>query len=187
MSASLQQRMLDMLTSAYNRNPTGNIGKLMGIFSAGLEKAAAVLKDVRDWKSLSTAAGIVLDRIGDTYGVSRSGADDATYRLLIVTKMLAAYSGGDPNTMIRAAAGLIGIQDSAIALSEGTASVTLTVDELEVPPSFFDRQDAVCDMLRQTAAAGIALILELQQPIYLSMTTGLILHDIENLTLRQVN
>ena len=26
---TLQERMLDMLTSAYNRNPDGNIGKLM--------------------------------------------------------------------------------------------------------------------------------------------------------------
>ena len=35
---TLQERMLDMLTSAYNRNPDGNIGKLMGIFANGLER-----------------------------------------------------------------------------------------------------------------------------------------------------
>ena len=113
--------------------------------------------------------------------------DDATYRLMIITKMLAAYSGGDADTLIRAAAALIGIDESAIALSEGTAAVTLTVDELDVPTAFFGRQEAVCGMLQQSAAAGIALVLELQQPIYQSLAIGLILHDVETLTIRQVN
>ena len=184
---TLHERMLSMLTSAYNRNPSGNIGKLMGIFADGIDVIDAALRDVREWRNLNTAAGVVLDRVGDTYGVSRVGMDDATYRLMIITKMLAAYSGGDADTLIRAAAALIGIDESAIALSEGTAAVTLTVDELDVPTAFFGRQEAVCGMLQQAAAAGIALVLELQQPIYQSLSIGLILHDVESLTIRQVN
>ena len=184
---TLHERMLSMLTSAYNHNPNGNIGKLMGIFADGIAVIDAALRDVREWRDLNTAAGVVLDRIGDTYGVSRVGMDDATYRQMIITKMLAAYSGGDADTLIRAAAALIGIDESAIALSEGTAAVTLTVDELDVPTAFFGRQEAVCGMLQQSAAAGIALVLELQQPIYQSLAIGLILHDVETLTIRQVN
>ena len=171
---TLHEHMLSMLTSAYNRNPGGNIGKLMGIFADGIDVIDAALRDVREWRNLNTAAGVVLDHVGDTYGVSRVGMDDATYRLMIITKMLAAYSGGDADTLIRAAAALIGIDESAIALSEGTAAVTLTVE-------------AVCEMLQQAAAAGIALVLELQQPIYQSLSIGLILHDVETLTIRQVN
>ena len=100
---------------------------------------------------------------------------------------MAAYSGGDPDTLIRAAAALIGVDESAVMLSEGTAAVTLTVDELDVPTEFFDRQDAACGLLQQAAAAGIALVLELQQPIYQSLSIGLILQDVETLTIRQVN
>lgn len=184
---TLHERMLSMLTSAYNRNPSGNIGKLMGIFADGLDMVDAALRNVREWRDLNTAAGVVLDRIGDTYGVPRAGADDATYRLMIMTKMMATYSGGDPDTLIRAAAALIGVDESAVMLSEGTAAVTIAVDELDVPTEFFDRQDTACGLLQQAAAAGIALVLELQQPIYQSLSIGLILHDVETLTIRQVN
>lgn len=183
---TLQEQMLDMLTSAYNRRKDGNIGKLMGIFAEGLEKASAALTDIREWRDLYTAKGRVLDRMGVNYGVPREGADDDTYRLMIVTKMLAAYSGGDPDTLISAAAALMDMPDAAIRLSEGTAAVTLTMDELEVPTGFFARQDTVCDMLQQVVAAGIRLTLEFQQPVYQQLYAGFALHICDNITIRQV-
>lgn len=183
---TLQERMLDMLTSAYNRRKDGNIGKLVGIFADGLDRAAAALSDIRDWRDLYTAKGRVLDRMGVNYGVPRAGADDATYRLVIMTKMLAAYSGGDPDTLILAAAALMDMPEGAIRLTEGTAAVTLVMDDLEVPPQFFSRQDAICDMLQRVVAAGVRLTLELQQPIRQQLYAGMALHMHEIITIRQV-
>lgn len=82
---------------------------------------------------------------------------------------------------------MLGIDSTAVELVEGVAAVSLVVDEPEVPTAFFDRQDAICDMLKQTAAAGIALTLELRRPIYQRLAIGMILQDIETLTIRQVN
>ena len=80
---TLHERMLSMLTSAYNRNPSGNIGKLMGIFADGIDVIDAALRDVREWRNLNTAAGVVLDRVGDTYGVSRVGISNTCMSMSI--------------------------------------------------------------------------------------------------------
>ena len=109
------EKMLDMLTDPYthrdlqnvrkNRKLETNIGKLFSLLSDGFEVIHKNAELVRLWDDLENAEGAVLDRYGANFGVQRGAASDALYRILIRVKMLAQLSGGDGDTVIRAAAG----------------------------------------------------------------------------------
>lgn len=155
---TLQEQMLDMLTSAYNRRKDGNIGKLMGIFAEGLEKAGAAIEDIRAWRDLYTASGRVLDRMGGNYGVQRDGADDAFYRVLILQKMLAAYCGGDGDTVIRAAAALLAVAPEEVELEEVfPAKLRVYVDQAHLGEQQLATIDPIAFMLNRIVAAGIGI------------------------------
>ena len=153
---TLQEQMLDMLTSAYNRRKDGNIGKLMGIFAEGLEKAGAAIEDIRAWRDLYTASGRVLDRMGGNYGVQRDGADDAFYRVLILQKMLAAYCGGDGDTVICAAAALLAVAPEEVELEEVfPAKLRIYVDQAHLGEQQLAAIDPIASMLNRIVAAGV--------------------------------
>ena len=153
---TLQEQMLDMLTSAYNRRKDGNIGKLMGIFAEELEKAGAAIEDIRAWRDLYTASGRVLDRMGGNYGVQRDGADDAFYRVLILQKMLAAYCGGDGDTVIRAAAALLAVAPEEVELEEVfPAKLRIYVDQAHLGEQQLAAIDPIASMLNRIVAAGV--------------------------------
>ena len=87
------EKMLDMLTNAYNRRDLvnvqkgrpleTNIGKLFSLFAYCLELVHDNAAMVKSWDDLDNAEGSVLDRYGETYGVERGAASDALYRIFI--------------------------------------------------------------------------------------------------------
>ena len=179
----IHEEMLSLLTSAYNPSPGGNIGKLFRVLADGLDALRGALHTTREWRDLQQACGSTLDRLGGNCGVDRAGMDDPTYRIVIATKMMARISCGDVDTMIRTAAALLGMAEDDVGLVEGDASITLTVDDETVPHAFFPRADALCALLQQAAAAGIAVVLELQQRLDGMMYVGIALQDAEILEL----
>lgn len=121
------EKMLDMLTDPYthricrmseNRKLETNIGKLFSLLADGFEVIHKNAELVRLWDDLENAEGAVLDRYGANFGVQRGAASDALYRILIRVKMLAQLSGGDGDTVIRAAGELLGVQFSDIELQD---------------------------------------------------------------------
>ena len=125
-------RMLDVLTSAYNREENGNIGKLFRLYSECVEDADQALETVRKWRDVDQAEGTTLDRIGLTLGVPRGASDDAYYRLRIKIKMSSQLSGGTADTIISVVAVLLGIDLTAVRLYEvpGLCQVMLNANDL---------------------------------------------------------
>ena len=140
MSYGYLSQMLEYLTGAYNRSDIRNdkhslpmetnIGKLFGTFAWGLELIHEHSDRMLLWDDIDNAQGAVLDRYGANFGVSRGGANDAFYRLLIKVKMISMLSGGDIDTIIKAAANLFNVQASDIEVRElFPAKIWLYVDE----------------------------------------------------------
>lgn len=157
------RRMLDMLTSAYNRDESGNIGKLLRLYADTLQEVQTTLEIIRSWHDIEQACGTTLDRIGLTYGVPRAASDDAYYRLRIKVKVSAQISGGTADTIIGVVAALLGIDMTHIRIHElpGICNVMLDDDALT------DTQRALISDIQQLAkgacAAGVALRIYLSQ------------------------
>ena len=108
MSYGYLEKMLTLLTGAYNRRDIKNaengrpmetnIGRLFALIAWGFEMAHTTAETVRLWDDLDNAEGAVLDRYGANFGVARGAASDPLYRILIRVKMLAQVSGGDDDT-----------------------------------------------------------------------------------------
>ena len=128
MSYGYLEKMLEMLTSAYTRRDLQNlrhnqpletnIGKVFSLFASGLEIIRENAELVRLWDNIDNAEGAVLDRYGANFGVERGAASDGLYRILIRVKMIAQLSGGDDDTVIRAAGELLGVDFSDILLED---------------------------------------------------------------------
>lgn len=158
--------MLEFLTSGYNRDDIRNerhslpletnIGKLFGTLSWGLE----LIHDSADrmvlWDNLDNARGAVLDRYGANFGVERGGADDAFYRLLIKVKMIALLSGGDIDTIIKAAASLFNVELSQVDLDEVfPAKVWIYVDEDILDAERMEAAPLIAELMKRITAAGV--------------------------------
>lgn len=166
MSAGYLTQMLDYLTSGYTREDIRNvkhslplktnIGKLFGTLSWGLE----LIHDSADrmvlWDNLDNARGAVLDRYGANFGVERNGATDAFYRLLIKIKMIALLSGGDIDTIIKAAANLFNVELSEIEVQEVfPAKIWLYVDEAILDAERLEASSMIAELMKRIAAAGV--------------------------------
>ena len=152
-------RMLDMLTSAYNREENGNIGKLFRLYSECVEDADQALETVRKWRDVDQAEGTTLDRIGLTLGVPRGASDDAYYRLRIKIRHFVFYCCG------RVVAVLLGIDLTAVRLYEvpGLCQVMLNANDLT------DAQirllPDIAHIAKGALAAGVGLKIYLSQQL----------------------
>ena len=137
---SFAEKMLDMLTSAYDRTdlprirsgdlPKTNIGKLFYLSGWGFDIIKDQSEKVRLWDDIDQAQGAALDRIGKNYGVIRGTASDSIYRVMIKVKMLAMLAAGNLDTLILSAASLFGVDISDVACEElFPAKVYLYINE----------------------------------------------------------
>jgi len=167
------EKMLDMLTDPYthrdlqnvrkNRKLETNIGKLFSLLADGFEVIHKNAELVRLWDDLENAEGAVLDRYGANFGVQRGAASDALYRILIRVKMLAQLSGGDGDTVIRAAGELLGVQFSDIELQDVyPAKVALYVDQSLLSEERLALIDQIAVALKRILTAGVGLRLYLR-------------------------
>lgn len=166
-------RMLEMLTGAYNRDdvhrakwgqpPETNIGKLFSLHASALNLTHDHTDKVLLWDNIDNAQGNVLDRYGENFGVAREGSPDAFYRLLIKVKMLSQLSGGDIDTVTRAAATLLDVKPEQVELEEiFPAKVWIYVDRDELGGETVQLIDLIWRMIHRIVAAGIWLKLLLR-------------------------
>lgn len=165
MLTDVLHRMLDMLTSAYNRDADGNIGKLFRLYADCIEEADRTLETVRQWRDVDLAEGTTLDRIGLTFGVARGSSDDAYYRLRIKIKMSSQLSGGTADTIISVVAVLLGIDMHTVRLYElpGMCQIMLdagglTEDQIRLLPD-------IAWIAKGALAAGVGLKIYLSQQL----------------------
>ncbi|MFB6475784.1 hypothetical protein ACFCW7_23270 [Paenibacillus glucanolyticus] len=93
--------MLRRFTDVYNKNPTSNLGKLIGILHDQLQQVNDTLDTVRDWRDIDMAQGTTLDRIGENIVQSRGSSTDEVYRVLLKSKIARNLSKTDVNTIIQ--------------------------------------------------------------------------------------
>ena len=166
MSYGYLSQMLGYLTGAYNRSDIRNdkhslpmetnIGRLFGTFSWGLELVHENTDRMLLWDDIDNARGDVLDRYGTNFGVARGGANASFYRLLIKVKMISLLSGGDIDTIIRAAATLFDVQKSDIEVHElFPAKIWIYVDEDILDAERLEASDLIAELMKRIVSAGI--------------------------------
>ncbi len=160
--------MLYALTSAYSRKDCGNvkrgsppetnIGKLFSVLAWGLDIVQEQADLIKLWDNLDNAGGSVLDRYGANFGVKRLGADDVFYRLMIKVKLMAQLSGGDINTIIRAASALLDVEPSDIFLEEiFPVKISLYVDWNLLPQIRKESIENIAFLLKRILTAGVGV------------------------------
>lgn len=160
--------MLYALTSAYSRKDYDNhqqgrpmetnIGKLFSLFAWGLDIVQDHAERVKQWDDLEQAQGAVLDRYGANWGVQRFSENDALYRLAIRVKILSQLSGGDTNTVIQAAADLLGVENHDIAFEDVfPAKIALYVDWQLLTQERQDLIEPIAQAIKRIVAAGVGM------------------------------
>ena len=188
---SYLHKMLYALTSAYSRRDyenlehglpvETNIGKLFSIFSWGLDKVQEQADLIKLWDDLDYAQGKVLDRYGANFGVKRGGASDALYRLFIKVKMMAQISGGDEDTVIKAAAEFLGVEyDELKSEDVFPAKKNFYVRESLISDERMELIEQIAFAIKRTMAAGVGFKLYLESYrafVYpLNISHGAVIH-----------
>ena len=166
-------KMLYALTSAYSRKDCDNhrrdlpletnIGKLFSILAWGLETVEEQAELVKLWDDLDYACGSVLDRYGANFGVSRVSSDDRFYRLAIKVKIMAQLSGGDTDTVIRAAAMLLDVEQSDVLLEDVfPAKIALYVDTALLSQDRQELIEPIAYAIKRILVAGVGMRLYLR-------------------------
>lgn len=164
--------MLYALTSAYSNKdyenakrgspPKTNIGKLFAIFAWGLDIIGEQTQKVKDWDNLDNACGSVLDRYGANFGVDRMGMTDEFYRLYIRVQKMSQLSGGDDDTIIRAASELFDVDPTDIELEDVfPAKKRMTVNGVAIPENRIKMVDQIAAALKRVLAAGVGFMIQL--------------------------
>lgn len=160
--------MLYALTSAYSRKDydnqqcglplVTNIGKLFSVFAWGLDIIQEQAEKVKLWDNLDNASGAVLDRYGANFGVKRNGTTDDFYRLEIKVKVMAQLSGGDDDTVINAAAELLGVNTTDIKLDDvWPAKIRLYVDRSLLDSERIELIEEIAYAIKRLLAAGVGM------------------------------
>lgn len=160
--------MLYALTSAYSRTDYDNeqqgrpletnIGKLFSLFAWGLNTVQESAELVKLWDDIEYAKGSVLDRYGANWGVKRFNENDALYRLAIRVKVMSQLSGGDTDTIINAAADLLGVENPDIEFEDVfPAKIALYVDWLLLTQERQDLIEPIAWSIKRLLAAGVGM------------------------------
>lgn len=166
MSEGFLRTMLDALTSGYSRKDLRNayhslpmdtnIGRLFSTFDFGLKIIQEQTEKMRLWDDIDNARGAVLDRYAANFGVKRNGSPDPFLRLLIKVKMISLLSGGDIDTVIKAAASLFDIPPENVELREVfPAKVWIYIDEALLDAARLDTAEIIAQMMKRIVAAGV--------------------------------
>lgn len=173
MSYGYISQMLEYLTGAYAREDIynmkhslpleTNIGRLFGTFGWGLELIREHADRIRIWDDIDNARGAVLDRYGLNFGVKRISSDDRFYRLAIKVKMLALLSGGDTDTVIRAASELLDVDPTNISYEDVfPAKIALYVDFEILSQDRRDLIESIAYAIKRILVAGVGMRLYLR-------------------------
>jgi hypothetical protein len=180
--------MLDELTSGYSRKDIRNvrhglpmetnIGRLFSTFAWGLQFTHEQADKILLWDNLGNAKGAVLDRYGANFGVTRNGANDTLYRLLIKVKMIALLSGGDIDTVLNAAAALFDVPVESVGLKElFPAKIAIHLDETLLTDEIRNAATTIAQLMKRILAAGVGLAFCVYTEFTVTDYTGGIIAD----------
>lgn len=183
---SILERMLNMLTGAYNRDdvkrahnglpPVTNIGKIFAIYAEGFDIIQENAQRVQDWNDLDQAQGATLDRYGKNVGVYRQGSTDQFYRLLIKVKRMSQLSGGDLNTVTNAACILLDVTEEDLRIVEVfPAKIYVQVDQNALSDEMHQMALVIVRMLKRLIAAGVGIRLMIMR--YIKIENGMYLNQ----------
>lgn len=91
---------LSRLTGFFEAKP--RVRGVVGSLPQQLTILEAVANQVKNERSIDTAIGIQLDKVGDIVGEKRRGRDDETYRQAIKFRVFVNVSKGRPSDLIQA-------------------------------------------------------------------------------------
>lgn len=127
----------------------------------GLEQTLMLLLTER---AVTTATGVRLDAIGKLVGQARGGLDDDDYRRFVAARISVNRSNGTRNEVYSITRLMLDDPDAVLAISQqtglnsdGPATAVLRITETSVSE---DLAEILMTMLRDTAAAGVRLIVE---------------------------
>lgn len=170
---TLAERMLEKLTTAYNKALESNIGKLFRLYGESNQKLEDTYALIASWRDIDKAKGRTLDRIGAAFGVARQAASDAFYRLMIKVKITALLSGGDVDTIIEATSVLFNIPMDQIEVRElFPAKCQVIIRERDLQPEYRQYEAQVVAIIRRIISAGIGkevlfrILSEISSPLY---------------------
>lgn len=161
-------KMLEMLTSAYNRTdlknlkdqkpPETNIGKLFTLSGWGFDILKEQTEKVKLWDRLDKMRGTSLDYFGRNYGVIRGEASDEMYRVMIKVKILAMLAAGNMDTIILSAASLFGVSAEDVTCEEVfPAKVYLYIDEDKLDQEHKGVANIIANLMCRIKSASIGI------------------------------
>jgi len=168
------RRFLRLLPDSLVKHPESNIGKLFTIFEKQFTDLQIVLGRSEKWRSVDRAKGSTLDHLGDNVNVSRGGADDDLYRLLIRGKIIRSRSDGTVNQIIKALSVTLGCEqkdmhiENAVLDQEGNrypATIQITaipedkLSEVQISTAVFMR------LVNEVVAGGVGVRYDLETTI----------------------
>lgn len=165
---SFAVKMLEMLTSAYNRTdihnlqenqlPKTNIGKLFSLTGWGFDIIKDQAEKVRLWDDIDVMQGSALTRYGESFGVSRGEASDEILRIMIKVKTIAMLASGDLDTIILSAATLFGVAATDVKTDEiYPAKVYLYIDEDKLDAEHKRVAEIIAGLMSRIKASGVGI------------------------------
>lgn len=165
---SFAVKMLEMLTSAYNRTdihnlqenqlPQTNIGKLFSLAGWGFDIIKDQAEKVRLWDDIDAMQGSALTRYGESFGVSRGEASDEILRIMIKVKTIAMLASGDLDTIILSAATLFGVSATDVKADEiYPAKVYLYIDEDKLDAEHKRVAEIIAGLMSRIKASGVGI------------------------------
>ena len=161
-------KMLEMLTSSYNRMdiqnlqenqlPQTNIGKLFSLAGWGFDIIKDQAEKVRLWDDIDVMQGSALTRYGESFGVSRGEASDEILRIMIKVKTIAMLPSGDLDTIILSAATLFGVAATDVKADEiYPAKVYLYIDEDKLDAEHKRVAEIIAGLMSRIKASGVGI------------------------------
>ena len=133
---------------------------IISSFVEQIQKAEDALADMFVITQLDNATGMQLDKLGAIAGEPRGGADDATYKILIRSRIVFNRSSGCADTLIDMVSAQGG---TTVGYEEYPGIVYLFVHG----DTFTENFSAI---IKRAAAAGIQVIISYVDPDYLPFT-----------------
>lgn len=165
---SFAVKMLEMLTSSYNRTdiqnlqekqlPQTNIGKLFSLAGWGFDIIKDQAEKVRLWDDIDVMQGSALTRYGESFGVSRGETSDEILRIMIKVKTIAMLASGDLDTIILSAATLFGVAATDVKADEiYPAKVYLYIDEDKLDAEHKRVAEIIAGLMSRIKASGVGI------------------------------
>lgn len=128
-----------------------NVQRAYTAFAAQLQDIDGVEAELVEARSIATATGLQLDRIGDLVGEPRRGRSDADYRQAIYVRIAANRSGGQADTVL-------GILANITLAPTGTVSILFhypaAYDLIVIAPPVMP-EPGIQALIESATAAGV--------------------------------